>query len=191
MRGEILFSIPVFRTQRLILRGIMLSDAPSYQHHFNDYEIIRYLSAIVPWPYPPNGVAEYIKMEILPKQGNNHWFWGIFLQETPQEMIGGINLWRAPTPENRGFWLGRSHWGKGIMTEALIPIMDCAFGALGFTELILGNAKGNIPSRRLKEKVGAQFLREIEAKFVDLQFDKQELWRLDKQTWENYKALLS
>ena len=183
-------SIPTLQTKRLMLRGINLEDATSYQHHFADYQVIRYLSAVVPWPYPSNGVVEYIKSEILPKQGKDHWFWGIFLLENTSELIGGVNLWRVSNPENRGFWLGRTHWGKGLMTEALIPVMDYAFGALDFRELVLGNAKGNVRSRRLKEKVGAQFLREADARFVDSEFDQQELWKIDRETWERYKASL-
>jgi uncharacterized protein DUF899 len=43
--------VPSFETTRLILKPLSLEDVPSYQTHFVDYEVIRHLSAVVPWPY--------------------------------------------------------------------------------------------------------------------------------------------
>ncbi len=45
-------TIPTFETDRLILRGVQISDAPSCQKHFAHHEVIKYLSSNVPWPYP-------------------------------------------------------------------------------------------------------------------------------------------
>ncbi len=77
-----------------------------------DYEIIRFLSAKVPWPYPDNGVEDFFLNEILPNQGETRWVWGIFLKEAPNELIGAVDLWQHASPENRGFWLGKKFWGN-------------------------------------------------------------------------------
>ena len=41
-----------FETERLILKPITKQDIASYQKNFADYEVIRFLAATVPWPYP-------------------------------------------------------------------------------------------------------------------------------------------
>ena len=175
--------IPEFVTKRMILRAVRESDAASYTEHFVDYEVIRNLAAAVPWPYPDDGVIEFIRRTILPNQGRDRWSWGIFLKDNPEYLIGVVELWRPGSPENRGFWLGRKYWGSGLMTEAVVPIMDYAFEELGFDALVFSNALGNDRSRRIKEKTGARLLRTEPAKFVDPTFTKREIWRLSKSEW--------
>jgi [ribosomal protein S5]-alanine N-acetyltransferase len=101
-----------------------------------NYEVIRYLSSQVPWPYPENGTEFFIQNMILPRQGKDRWCWGIFEIDNPNELIGAVDLWRNPIPENRGFWLGKMFWGKGYMTEAVTPVTEYAFSDLGFEKLI-------------------------------------------------------
>jgi ribosomal-protein-alanine N-acetyltransferase len=175
--------IPEFETERLILRQVTLEDAPSYTEHFVDYEVIRHLGASVPWPYPEGGAAEYLKSAVIPRQGIDRWTWGLFLKENPGALIGVVDLWREGHPENRGFWLGRKFWGRGLMSEAVAPVMDYAFNDLGFERLIFSNAAGNARSARVKEKTGARFLRIEQAKFVDPAYTGHEIWELTREEW--------
>jgi [ribosomal protein S5]-alanine N-acetyltransferase len=179
--------LPVFTTERLILRGVTESDASAYEKHFVDYEVINQLASVVPWPYPAGGVPDYICHQIVPRQGDDRWVWGILLKEQPGEIIGVVDLWRTGTPENRGFWLGRKYWGKGIMTEAVFPIMDYAFDVLDFERLLFSNALGNEKSRRVKEKTGASFLRTEPAKFVNPAYTQREIWELTRDQWREFK----
>ncbi|MBN1117298.1 MAG: GNAT family N-acetyltransferase [Bacteroidales bacterium] len=181
--------IPEYRTERLILRGVTLADAPSYTEHFVDYDVIRYLSQLVPWPYPEHGVEEYLKNSVLPNQGNGQWTWGIFVQNEPSKLIGCIDLWKEGKPENRGFWLGKKYWNKGIMTESVFPVLDFAFYNIGFEYLIFANAVGNIASRKIKEKTGCELFDVKPAKFVDPAFTQHELWKLTIENWEKHTQL--
>lgn len=179
--------IPQFETERLILKGVTMQDSPAYLKHFVDYEVIRFLSDIVPWPYPEDGVEYYLKNVILPNQGKGKWMWGIYLKSNVGELIGAIELWKDGKPENRGFWLAKKHWGRGIMTEANYPILKYAFDALGFEKLIFANAVGNMASRRVKEKTRCTFIGVQPAKFVDPKLTEQELWELTKENWKKRK----
>lgn len=181
-------ALPTFETKRLILRGVLEADTTFWQQYFDDYEVIRNLSALVPWPYPKDGVRNFLRDMILPHQGIDRWVWGVFLKEAPHELIGCVDLWREGRPENRGFWLARKHWGKGIMTEAVEPITDYAFDELGFDVLVFANAVGNIGSRRIKEKMRARLVRIAPAKFVDPRFTEQEIWELRKEDWVALRA---
>lgn len=180
--------IPTFETKRLILKDISEKDIPAYQKHFVDYEIVSQLSSAVPWPFPADGIENFVINMILPHQGLDRWFWGIFLKENPEELIGGVDLWRNPRPENRGFWLGRKFWGKGYMTESVIPVTDYAFNVLGFDKLVFSNALGNEKSRRVKEKTGARLIGTRPAKFVDPNYSEAETWELSKEDWEKFKT---
>ena len=35
-----IYTLPIFETKRLILRAVEESDAPAYQKHFVDYEVV-------------------------------------------------------------------------------------------------------------------------------------------------------
>lgn len=179
---------PSLETARLLLKPPVLEDVAAYTRYFVDYEVIRHLSAGVPWPYPEGGVAEYLSELASSSQGHDRWMWGIFERVRPDELIGAIELWRPGTPENRGFWLGRAFWGRGYMSEALEPIMDHAFERLGFDRMVLSNAKGNLRSRRVKERVGARWLRCEPADFVDPTYRERELWELTAEAWRGRRA---
>ena len=53
--------LPVFTTERLILREVTEADAPAYEKNFVDYEVINQLASVVPWPYPAGGVLDFIR----------------------------------------------------------------------------------------------------------------------------------
>lgn len=177
--------VPTLITSRLILRQVNPTDYPSYHKNINDYEVIKYLSSKVPWPYPENGVAFYMENVVAKDLGVDRWLWGICLKEKPDEVVGAVELWRNPCPENRGFWLARKYWGQGFMSEATDKVNEYAFNHLGFDKLILSNAVGNLASRRIKEKNGARLLNIREAQFVAKEFTHAETWELTKNDWKN------
>ena len=182
-------SLPVFETQRLILKEVTPADIPSYKKYFVNYSVISQLSSVVPWPYPDDGVEYFLNNFIFPEQGNSRWAWGLFLKENPNELIGVVDLWRKGVPENRGFWLGEPFWNQGYMTEAVMPIMDYAFSDLGFEKLCFSNALGNKKSRRIKEKTGATLTGVRLASFVDPQLTQAETWELSKENWNKFKLV--
>jgi RimJ/RimL family protein N-acetyltransferase len=182
--------LPVFETTRLTLRDITERDAPAYERYFLDYEVIGTMSHIVPWPYPENGVLQHIRTAVIPNQCMDQWVWGICLKSAP-ELIGAIWLKRKGTPSNRGFWLGKEFWRRGIMTEAMMPVTDYAFDVLGFEKLVLANAVGNPASRQMKEKIGAVFLRTEPAVYVNPRYAEREVWELTKERWKAFKTSAS
>ncbi len=176
-------TVPVLETDRLILKPISLEDAESYQENFNDYEVLKYLSFRVPWPYPDNGAEEFICNFVIPNQGVTRWSWGIRLKSNPQEIVGAVELFVPGIPENRGFWLGKKYWNQGYMTEAVKPVMDFAFHELNLPELTFANAKLNNRSRRVKEKTGATLVEIRQSKYVDPGIKECEYWRLKREDW--------
>jgi [ribosomal protein S5]-alanine N-acetyltransferase len=173
-------TLPRLETERLILREVTEADVPSYERHFVGYEVVSQLSNSVPWPYPKGGILNYLRADVMPRQGIDRWSWGIFLKQNAGDMIGGVDLWREAKPENRGFWLGRKFWGRGLMTEAVTPVMDYAFDGRGFEKLMFTNAVGNRGSRRVKEKTGGRLMRTEPARFVYPAYLEREVWELNR-----------
>ncbi len=180
--------LPTFETERLFLKEPTNRDFESYQKYFNNYEVIRHLSAGVPWPFPEDGVQKFLEEKVFPEQGKTTWMWGIFLKEFPEELIGAIQYFKTDDrPENRGFWLGEPFWGKGYMTEAALAILDYGFDELKLDVLCFANAVGNVKSRRVKEKTGCKFVRVEPYKFVDPRLTEHEIWELHKNDWNKSK----
>ncbi len=125
----------------------------------------------------------------MPELGIKRWLWVLFLKENKNEVIGCVDLWRDGKPEHRGFWLAKKHWGKGLMTEAVTPVIDFSFDQLDFKKLIFSNAVGNNRSKKIKEKTGATFIKTEPAKFVSPNYTERELWELTKENWLAIKKL--
>jgi ribosomal-protein-alanine N-acetyltransferase len=184
-------TLPTFETSRLILKEVTDVDIPAYERHFVDYEVIRTLSAVVPWPYPQDGVGNFLKTLVFPFQGVSVWMWGLFLKKNPSELIGAVDFRKSGRPENRGFWLAQKFWTQGLMTEAVTPLMDYAFDSLGFEKMTFANAVGNPASRRVKEKTGARFVGIRSGKFVDPNLTESEYWEITREEWRRARKIAS
>lgn len=177
-------SIQSLETKRLLLKELTFDHVDDYTEGFVNYEVIRHMNSRVPWPYPAGGVKTFFETVIFPEQGKTLWAWGIFEKHTPLKLIGSISL-RRSNVDNRGFWLAQPYWGKGYMTEAADAVTDYAFEVLGFDVLRFTNAKGNLRSRRIKEKRGARLVRVTSLKSVDPLYTASEHWELTKKEWAN------
>jgi RimJ/RimL family protein N-acetyltransferase len=71
---------PTLETARLVLRPLRLEDAPAAQRHFAHWEIVRWLTAVVPWPYPSNGAEIHIRKCLEQRARGERFFWAICLK---------------------------------------------------------------------------------------------------------------
>ncbi|PXY62026.1 GNAT family N-acetyltransferase, partial [Enterobacter hormaechei subsp. steigerwaltii] len=53
-------TIPTLTTERLLLKPLVAADAVQIQQRYPRWEIVRYMVASVPWPYPENGAENYV-----------------------------------------------------------------------------------------------------------------------------------
>lgn len=175
---------PVLQTPRLVLRPVRAKDAPVIQRRFPCWEVVRWLSAQIPWPYPADGAATYVAacLDEMARGVKSHW--AIIPNSGPADLIGMIELWPddGVSRSQRGFWLAPEFQGKGLMTEAAERVTQYAFCDLGWPHLWLTNAQDNHPSRRVKERQGARL--------VDLMIGEhvagrgpQMVWLLGREDW--------
>lgn len=173
---------PPLDTPRLLLAPLALEDAPQIQRIFPRWEIVRYLGARVPWPYPPDGALTFIRNLALPAMVRGTEFhWTLRLRSAPSEIIGVISL-RTDTPKNRGFWLAPEHWGNGLMSEACERVTAFWFDTLGMLELRTGKAIENVASRRLSEKQGMRIVGTEDRDCVCGRV-ASEIWAITAEEW--------
>lgn len=153
-------------TERLFLRPLDLSDADQAQRLFPTWEIVKYLNARVPWPFPADGVLSFYRDVSFPAmERGDEWHWTLRLKNAPDELIGAVSLHRSDQ-FNRGFWLGQPWQGKGLMTEAVCATNDFWFDVWGFDALRAHKAAENIASRRISEKTGMRILARCESEYL-------------------------
>jgi RimJ/RimL family protein N-acetyltransferase len=119
---------PLITTQRLIIRNMHPSDAPSMSLHANNPRITSNMSSTFPDPYTIDQANIWINMNINIPQINN---WCICERSSPDVAIGGIGLKlgvdvRSHTAEV-GYWVGEEFWGRGYMTELLEALTEWCF----------------------------------------------------------------
>jgi RimJ/RimL family protein N-acetyltransferase len=174
---------PILITRRLILRPLEDRDAPAIQRLFPQWEVVRWLHAGVPWPYPQDGAQTNVALCLGQRARGEKFHWAITLRGS-DELRGRIDLW-AFDGENRdirGFWLDPKLHGLGLMTEAANAVTGYAFETLEWPYLYLTNAVENRASARVKEKQGAvEVARERQA-YVSGECDRQ-VWLLTREAW--------
>lgn len=172
----------MLETPRLILRPLELADAEPVQRLFPQWEIVRYLNAIVPWPYPPDGALAYYRDVALPAMERGaEWHWTLRLNSAPGQVIGAIGLNRGES-DNRGFWLGLPWHGQGLMTEAVAATNNYWFDVLGFRVLRVSKAAANLASRRISEKTGMRLIGTSEKTYVSGTLPS-EVWEITAEEW--------
>ena len=174
---------PLLITRRLTLRPLEARDAPAIQRIFPQWEVVRWLHASVPWPYPPDGAETHIAQCLASRERDEKLHWAITLKGS-DELRGRIDLWPfdGRNRDMRGFWLDPELQGQGLMTEAANAVTRYAFETLEWPHLYLTNAVENRASGRVKEKQGAvEIDRELHA-FVSGEMDRQ-VWLLTREAW--------
>lgn len=135
-----------------VLRELALSDAPSLARHANDRRIWLQLRDAFPHPYQEEDAREFIERIRLQNQPT------AFALAVEGHTVGVIGL-RLQSDINRlsaeiGYWVGTSHWGKGIATAAVQAITKWSRDELKMVRLFATPFADNAASCRVLEKAG-------------------------------------
>jgi RimJ/RimL family protein N-acetyltransferase len=175
------------RTPRLILRPAELADADPTQRIFPNWEVVRFLAARVPWPYPADGALTYYRDIALPGMvRGDEWHWSLRLKADPAQLIGFISLMKRDN-DNRGFWIGLPWQGQGLMTDAANAVTDFWFDVLGFPEMRVAKAVENAGSRRISLKQGMRLVAIEERDYVCGRFPA-EVWAITAEEWRRHRS---
>ena len=150
--------LPTLVGQRCTLRPLSPSDAPAIARHANDADVVRNLFEGFPHPYTLAHAEAWC--------GHEHRDFGhSFAIDVDGEAIGclGINPQSGILACNAmlGYWIGRSHWGKGIVVDGVRMATAWAWVELpAATRLFAPIFARNRASQRVAEKAG--YVREAE-----------------------------
>jgi RimJ/RimL family protein N-acetyltransferase len=138
------------RTPRLLLRPGFPEDAPALAAAIADEAIVRNL-ATVPWPYRMRDAEAFLaspRDPVLPSLL-------IFERTTgAPQLAGACGLGRRRSGAvEMGYWIARSHWGRGVATEACTALIAIA-RALDLSSLEGSHFVDNPASGRVLEKLG-------------------------------------
>ncbi|KAF1030895.1 MAG: hypothetical protein GAK37_01058 [Pseudomonas sp.] len=173
---------PTLYTERLILQPLALDDAKGIQQQFAHWEVVRYLNALVPWPYPADGARTYLENVALPAIAKGtEWHWSIRLKTAPGQLIGNVSL-MDEVDNNRGFWLGPQWQGQGLMAEASAEVTRYWFEVLERPLMRVPKAAPNVASRRISERTGMRLIRRDEGQFVEGNFPR-DIWEITREEW--------
>ncbi len=145
-------------TDRLILRRFTLDDAESmYENWAKDSEVTKYLR------WPPHENVEVSKRLLNQWVESYHdlsyYSWAIAFKEDniPVGSIGLNTVSEIDEAGEIGYCIGKSWWGKGVMTEALKAVIRFCFDDVGFNRLETDHSVNNPASGRVMQKAGMLF----------------------------------
>lgn len=141
-----------FLTARLILRPIGPNDARAiFDSYGKDPEVTRYLT----WR-PHGSIADTQSFVQLCLRAETSRTYMIVLKSTG-DVIGVFDLRKTgQTKLEFGYALARSFWGQGLMTEALVEVVDWALRQPSIRRIGAAVDVDNASSIRVMEKAGLQ-----------------------------------
>ncbi len=142
-------------TNRLVLRAFVLTDLDD----FYNYAKNPIVGPMAGWkPHETKEDTLVILKSFIKKQE----VWAVCLKETGQ-VIGSVGVHKKSVKPiyELGYVLAIEHWGKGLICEACSVIIDYVFKELGVEELIVEHFVSNTQSRRVIEKLGFTYQKEV------------------------------
>lgn len=146
-------------TERLILRRFAMEDAEAmYRNWASDDEVSKHLT------WPTHTSVEISKMVLTDWTSHypepDFYNWAIVLKENGPEPIGNISVVginKKVDAATMGYCMSRTHWGKGIMAEALTAVTAFLFDEVGFNRIEADHDPNNPASGRVMEKSGMRY----------------------------------
>lgn len=136
------------------LRPFSLSDLDELVKHANNFNVAKNLTDKFPHPYTTEHGRAFIEMTLAANPVT------IFAITVDDKVVGGIGL--HPQSDiyrlnaELGYWLAEPYWGKGIMTQAVLQMIDFGFKNLDINRIFARPYGSNLGSQRVLEKAGFQ-----------------------------------
>lgn len=148
----------MIETDRLVLRPWLDADAEALFKYASDPDI----GPIAGWP-PHTSVEN--SLEIIRTVFSAPETYAIVKKDTG-EPVGCCGIMFAdglhsaamkPGEAEIGYWIGKPHWGQGLIPEAVRALLARCFNELALDAVWCGYYEGNDKSRRVCEKCGFRF----------------------------------
>ena len=182
-------ALPVLIGQKVMLRELQISDAPSLFAMLTAEEVSRFIS---PPPTTIEGFEKFIEWAHAERAAGRY----VCFAVVPHGMDSAIGLFQVRQLEpgfasaEWGFAIGSAFWGKGLFVDAGQIVVDFAVETLGVGRLearaCVANGRGNGALRKLGA-VQEGILRRSFLK--NGQYLDQMLWSILAEEWKQSKAI--
>ncbi|WOG29332.1 GNAT family protein [Endozoicomonas sp. 8E] len=136
------------------VRSFLYGDAPSLSRHGNNWNVAKNLRDSFPHPYTIEHARAWIQ-HVKENEADTR-----FVIDHQGEAIGEIGFVTQLDVHRFtaeiGYWLSESHWGKGVMTQALSRVAQYAMDELGLVRIYADVVDYNKGSGKVLEKCGFQ-----------------------------------
>lgn len=135
-----------------LLRSLQPADAPALAVQANDRDVWLNLTDAFPHPYSERDAEAYIATAATASPQTS---FGIVVQGVVAGNVGltpGEDIHRKTT--ELGYFLGRTFWGRGIMTDVVRAVTLYALDTLGMHRVFAVPYRRNRASARVLEKAG-------------------------------------
>ena len=177
----------ILKTDRLILRPWNEEDAEELYKYASDPDV----GPIAGWPVHTN--VENSRRIIQTVLSVPETYAVCFKEDN--KVIGSIGLKTGDATDmtdssnecELGYWLGKPHWGQGIIPEAARELIRHAFEDVGMHAVWCGYYDGNTKSKRVMEKCGFHYHHTAEGLDVPLvgEIRTGHTMLLTREEWES------
>ncbi|HYO64153.1 MAG TPA: GNAT family N-acetyltransferase [Pyrinomonadaceae bacterium] len=149
---------PVIETSRLLLRRFRDDDFEALASIFGDPDVMRHLQDGVPVSREESAVHfRNLKENYWAERGFGRL---AVVSKDSGEVVGFCGLRLLDGTPEIVYVLAKSHWGRGLATEAARACLRFAFEQHGFERVVAITRPPNAASRRVMERLGMKFVRE-------------------------------
>ena len=160
-------------TERLIIRPWTTADRPALIRMATDPDMVRYVTDGVPWT--DERIDAFLDRQAGYYEQNGLAF-GALEDRVTGEVIGLCGVQPLDNGEfELGWWIWKTHWGRGFATEAARAVVEHARSAMALDRLVAVIDPPNAASIRVAEKLGLRFERTMPASATRAERDDKEI----------------
>ncbi len=147
---------PRLTTDRLILRGFELTDAPMVQLLAGAYEIAK-TTLNIPHPYKAGMAETWIGTHQEEYRSGKGLVFAM-VDRSDNQLMGamGLIISHRFNRAELGYWVGKPFWGRGYATEAARELVRYGFQELKLNRIYATHMTHNPASGRVMQKIGME-----------------------------------
>ena len=155
------FESSILQIEDFIMRPVCLSNLNALEKIWTDTEITRFLPSRGV-PIPQKDIEKSLQSFVEHWQQRGYGIWAI-IEEDISQMIGycGLRYLNELDEVEILYGLDKTHWRKGIMTQAVKASISYGFNRADLNKLIAMTLPENYASKRVIEKAGLNFEKQI------------------------------
>lgn len=151
MKNTIILNLLPIQTTHLTLKKLSLNDVDMLLKMDKQEETQKYLGGIK--NKTKDERIKFIEKKLEKMNNNSSCSLTVYLENTPIGMIG-LSINENDNNAEISYIFDQDYCGKGYCTEASKKLIDLCFNELDLNRVFANTIDGNIPSKRVLEKLG-------------------------------------